>query len=230
GRLRGLAGDSLRRLVGEGLDFADLGSSADRPVRTYSTGMARKTAVALAAMGSPELVVLDEPTAGLDPESVVRLRDAIRARRDAGTAFLVSSHHLSEMETLCSRVGILASGRLLVEGAPSELLAPGPRRYRIEAGDAPAAAREAASLPDVRVSACDGAGVEVELDPSRVPALVRSSGSWRRGGRRSGRCARPGRPWRRPTCGWREGRGPGRAGRRVRRRTSPRHPDDRLII
>ena len=173
GRLRGLGGDELRRSVGEALELADLGASADRPVRAYSTGMARKTAIAVAMMGAPDLVVLDEPTSGLDPASVVRLRETLLARRARGTAFLISSHHLSEMETLCTRVAILSSGKLLAEGAPADLRPKGPRRYRLDVNDSAAATLAAAGLPGCRVVEAADAALEVEMEPGLAAALVR---------------------------------------------------------
>ncbi len=92
-------------------------------VSGYSLGMKQRLGIARALLGSPRLLVLDEPTNGLDPDGMVQMRDLIRslARNDGLTVFL-SSHLLSEVQALCTRVGIIKEGRMQVEGLVSELL------------------------------------------------------------------------------------------------------------
>lgn len=92
-----------------------------RPFRQYSLGMKQRLGVAAALLGDPQVVVLDEPSNGLDPASIVAMRDVVTGLRAAGKAVLLSSHLLSEVELVADRVGVLAAGRLVEEGTPHEL-------------------------------------------------------------------------------------------------------------
>lgn len=104
-------------LDGVGLDVRD----RRRSYRQYSLGMKQRLGVAAALLGSPDVVVLDEPTNGLDPESIVAMRGVVRRLRGEGRAVLLSSHLLSEVELVADRVGVLAKGRLVAEGGVEEL-------------------------------------------------------------------------------------------------------------
>ena len=92
-----------------------------RRYRQYSLGMKQRLGVAAALIGDPEVVVLDEPTNGLDPESIVGMRTVVRELRAAGRAVLLSSHLLSEVEQVADRVGVLSQGKLIAEGSVNEL-------------------------------------------------------------------------------------------------------------
>lgn len=92
-----------------------------RPYRQYSLGMKQRLGVAAALIGDPQVVVLDEPTNGLDPESIVGMRDVVRELRASGRAVLLSSHLLSEVEQVADRVGVLSQGRLIAEGTIDEM-------------------------------------------------------------------------------------------------------------
>lgn len=96
-----------------------------RPFRQYSLGMKQRLGVAAALLGQPPIVVLDEPTNGLDPQSVVDMRRVLRDLRAAGCAVLLSSHLLAEVEQVADRVGVLAKGRLVAEGTVGDLRARG---------------------------------------------------------------------------------------------------------
>jgi ABC-2 type transport system ATP-binding protein len=109
---------------GAALDGLLLGDAVERRVGTYSQGMRQQLAIALALLGAPRLVVLDEPMNGLDPEAVRAVRDLVRRRAQDGTTFVISSHLLHEVETTCNRVAIVRGGRLVVEGRVAELLQP----------------------------------------------------------------------------------------------------------
>ncbi len=85
---------------------------ADRDVRTYSTGMVKRLQLAMALVGRPDVLVLDEPAAGLDPAGIERFRELIAAERDRGAAVLFSSHHLGDVAAVCDRVGFLVDGAL----------------------------------------------------------------------------------------------------------------------
>ncbi len=107
-----------------GLSLEDL----KRPMGGYSKGMKRRILVARALMTKPEVVVLDEPTSGVDVEHAVAIRREIRAQARRGAAVVVSSHNMIEMEALADRVYIISRGRIVAEGSPRELKS----RYGVE--------------------------------------------------------------------------------------------------
>ncbi|MBN6037350.1 ABC transporter ATP-binding protein [Amycolatopsis sp. 195334CR] len=102
--------------VDKALARVGLSGRADDRYRGYSLGMKQRLGVASALLGSPELVVLDEPANGLDPAGMAALRELIRSIRDEGGTVLLSSHLLGEVEQVCDRVGVLHGGRLVFEG------------------------------------------------------------------------------------------------------------------
>jgi ABC-2 type transport system ATP-binding protein len=121
GRLLGLDARAARRRARDLLEAFDLADAAERRLRTYSGGMRRRLDLALALVGDPSVVFLDEPTTGLDPLSRTALWEEVRRLRDAGTAILLTTQYLEEADRLADRVGILADGRLRVEGPPEDL-------------------------------------------------------------------------------------------------------------
>ncbi|MFO0843445.1 MAG: ABC transporter ATP-binding protein [Gemmataceae bacterium] len=136
GRLYGLAGASLKLRIDEVLGFARLSEHADRVVRTFSGGMQRRLNLACALMHAPPLLLLDEPTVGLDVQSRDAVFACLRALRDGGTAMVFTTHHLAEAELLCDRVGIMDQGRLIAAGTPAELCAGAPT-WRVDAAHGP---------------------------------------------------------------------------------------------
>jgi len=120
-RLFGLAGDTLRAAVGRGLDLAGLTDRADDRVQTFSGGMKRRLNIAVALLHGPELVFLDEPTVGVDPQSRNRVFAMVEELRAAGTTLIYTSHQLGEVERLCDRIVILDRGRQVAEGTLAEL-------------------------------------------------------------------------------------------------------------
>ena len=129
-RLAGLEVASWDQHVAAALATADLADSADDRVATYSKGMQQRLGLAVALLGNPILVILDEPTTALDPLGRHELRGIVRGLREQGTSVLLNSHQLSEVEQVCDRVAILDHGRLLAAGSLSELLSPGGVRVR----------------------------------------------------------------------------------------------------
>ena len=103
------------------LDLLDLTESADRLVRTYSGGMRRKLDLGASLVGAPELLLLDEPTTGLDPRSRNDLWDAIRALVAAGTDVLLTTQYLDEADQLAARIAIIDHGKVIAEGTPDDL-------------------------------------------------------------------------------------------------------------
>jgi len=95
------------------LDRVGLGDAGDRRASGYSKGMAQRLALGMALVGDPDLLILDEPSTGLDPHGVRRMREIVREERDRGATVFFSSHILGQVEAVCDRVGILRSGELL---------------------------------------------------------------------------------------------------------------------
>ena len=110
------------------LALAGLDECADRRARTLSGGQARRLDFALALVGDPELIFLDEPTTGFDPAARRAAWDVVRALRDLGKTVVLTTHYLDEAQALADRVAILQGGRILAEGPPDAL---GAARYRV---------------------------------------------------------------------------------------------------
>src|SRR3954470_560349 len=121
------------RAVGEVLSLAGLDEVADQRARVLSGGQRRRLDFALALIGDPELIFLDEPTTGFDPAARRAAWEVIRALRDLGKTVVLTTHYLDEAHALADRVAILKDGRILAEGAPGEL---GAARYRVAWRDA----------------------------------------------------------------------------------------------
>lgn len=113
-----------RRRVEESLDRVGLASVDRRPVRAYSLGMRQRLGLAAALLRSPRLLVLDEPSNGLDPQGIREMRDLLLALSGEGTTVFLSSHLLSEVEQLCTRVGVVDRGRLVLQDELDALRGP----------------------------------------------------------------------------------------------------------
>lgn len=122
GRLAGLEGSALRQRVNELLENFDLAQRGGDKVAVYSKGMKQRMALARALLARPEVLYLDEPTAGLDPESALQVRDLIQSirEREGHTVFLCT-HHLEEAERLCDRLAVMHTGRFLALGSLADL-------------------------------------------------------------------------------------------------------------
>ena len=116
----GMAPRSIDNAVASCLGRVDLADAAIRRVGGFSTGMRQRLGIALAILGRPSVLLLDEPVNGLDPQGIADVRGLIRELRQEGTTILLSSHLLAEIELVCSHVGILDHGRLLMTGPLSE--------------------------------------------------------------------------------------------------------------
>jgi ABC-2 type transport system ATP-binding protein len=121
GRLFGHDSRQAKASAGVVLDLLGLGDSADRLARTYSGGMRRKLDLGASLVGAPELLLLDEPTTGLDPRSRNDLWDAIRDLVAAGTDVLLTTQYLDEADHLANRIAIIDHGKVIAEGTPDEL-------------------------------------------------------------------------------------------------------------
>jgi len=115
-------GEPNRRRVDEALELVGLSSARDKKLSGYSKGMLQRLCIAQALLTEPEFLILDEPTAGLDPYSQWEVRQVVRELRRRGKTLLICSRYLAEVEALCDSVGILQAGRLIQFGAVKELI------------------------------------------------------------------------------------------------------------
>jgi ABC-2 type transport system ATP-binding protein len=121
GRIAGLSSSEAKSRATELLTALSLTDRAKDAVKTYSGGMKRRINLGCALLHKPRLLLLDEPTVGIDPQARLNILEFIRGLRASGTAILYTTHYLEEAETLCQRIGIIDHGRLLAEGTLSEL-------------------------------------------------------------------------------------------------------------
>jgi ABC-type multidrug transport system ATPase subunit len=169
---RGGAWRTRRRRVADALEQVGLGGVGRRPVKAYSLGMRQRLGLAGALLRRPELLVLDEPTNGLDPQGITEVRELLLELHRGGTTVFLSSHLLAEVEQLCSRVGVLDRGRLVLQDELATLTAP----TGSTVVHTPVPDRVRAAL-DGRVSSIDGERVVVRgADPAEVNALLVGAG------------------------------------------------------
>ncbi len=180
GRLYGLGGGALKRRAVELLDRFDLADAADRAVRTYSGGMQRRLDVALGLVHRPEVLVLDEPTTGLDPEARSALwREIDRLADGDGLTVLLTTHYLEEADHLADRLALVDKGKVVAAGTPDEMK----NRLRgdavhVELGsvpdDVPAMRSAMESVPGVREITLEGRRLSARTDhgAAAVPAVL----------------------------------------------------------
>jgi ABC-2 type transport system ATP-binding protein len=120
--VKGIAADAARRRIGELLELVNLTDAAKRPLGGYSGGMRQRVGIAQALLNDPQLLIVDEPTAGLDPEERVRFRNLL-SELSGERIVILSTHIVSDVEAVATSIAILAHGRLLAHGAPETLLA-----------------------------------------------------------------------------------------------------------
>ncbi len=121
GRLRRMPAAEIRRRSAELLELTGLSHVAGKLTGTYSGGMKRRLDLASALMHRPELLILDEPTEGLDPQSRVALWEELERLNASGTTMLLTTHHMQEADRLCSRLAIIDHGQIVVDGSPADL-------------------------------------------------------------------------------------------------------------
>ena len=120
-RLLGMTKRERERRADEMIEIVGMAQAAHRILGTYSKGMQQRIGLAQAFVNEPELVVLDEPTDGVDPVGRVEIREVLLRMRERGTAIFLNSHLLSELETVCDRVAIMLEGTIRRQGTPAEL-------------------------------------------------------------------------------------------------------------
>ncbi len=219
------------RDVDEVVDLAGLREKADAYTRTLCGGQLRRLDFALALVGDPELIFLDEPTTGFDPAARRAAWDVVRSLQDLGKTVLLTTHYLDEAQALCDRVAIVKEGRFVAEGPPASLGA-GSTRYRVTWRDEDGALQTRESddptallhqLTSAALARGDGAARPLRHPPDARGRLPRADGRGRRGRRRDGRRGRGGdRQWLRPrpSPGASTGSSAGCSGATRRRRSS----------
>ncbi len=156
----------------EALAIAGLGTAVDRRVRKYSHGMRQRLAIAQAMLGLPDLLVLDEPTDGLDPPQIREMRGVLRAYADSGRTVLVSSHQLAEVEQTCTDCVVMDRGRLVAQGSVSDLVGAS-TSVALAVDDPPRAAAVARSLGATEI-VTSSEGLTLTLDGTPPAALLRA--------------------------------------------------------
>ena len=163
-------GDSRSR-IGEVLELVELADRAKDKVGGYSHGMRQRLGIAAALLRSPRLLLLDEPTTGLDPAGMRDMRDLVRRLAGEGLTVLLSSHLLGEVEELCNRVAIIQKGRIVYEGSLGELLASAASGYRLRSPEPERARAVCLAQAGVeQVTSVDG-DVRFQADEQSVGAL-----------------------------------------------------------
>ena len=157
--------------LNEALDVADLGQAADRKYKTYSHGMRQRLGLAQALLGNPDLLILDEPTDGLDPQQMRAVRELLGRVAARGTTVLVSSHLLGEVEQICDHVAVMDKGRLIAVGALSDLMDAKTTVY-LEVDDIPRAQWVLDALRGIGKVSPEGGGLAVELAGIERKVLV----------------------------------------------------------
>ena len=140
GKLCGMSGSSLKQRIEELLDLVGLTRARDRQLSGYSKGMLQRIGLAQALIHDPKLLLLDEPTAGVDPIGSKDIRDLIMRLKGMGKTVLLSSHLLAQVQDVCDRIGVLNLGQMILEGDVKSLISD-QRRLSITVQDLPDAAR-----------------------------------------------------------------------------------------
>jgi ABC-2 type transport system ATP-binding protein len=154
------------------LELAGLGEDVHRKVRTYSQGMRQRLAVAQAMLGLPDLLVLDEPTNGLDPPQIREMREALRRYAATGRTVVVSSHLLAEVEQTCTHCLVMHRGRLLAAGPVQELIGAA-SSVSVEVDDVDKAVKVLKPLTGVRgIGTPEGGGLVLDLNGIRPGVAV----------------------------------------------------------
>lgn len=164
GRVQGIGKDDLKRRVGEVLEVVGLADRQDDRTDEYSGGMKRRLNIAIGLLHEPSLLILDEPTVGVDPQSRNAILESVETLATAGMSVLYTTHYMEEAERLCDRIGIVDHGSVIAEGTRRELLArlEESDRVRIEAdGPLVDAAAELRLLHQISSVTVDGGALEI---------------------------------------------------------------------
>jgi ABC-2 type transport system ATP-binding protein len=177
GRLQGLRGKQLSQRIDTVLELIAMSDRAKDPTKEYSGGMKRRLNIAIGLLHQPTLLILDEPTVGVDPQSRNAILESVEALSGEGMAVLYTTHYMEEAERLCDRIAIIDSGRVQAEGTRSELitLVGGVDHIRlVGAGASAATASALRDLSAVEQVAVDGRALTLTVHdaPSAVAGIV----------------------------------------------------------
>jgi len=177
GRLYGLAGEKLAARIQEVLEIIELPERADDRTSTYSGGMKRRLNIGIGLLHQPKLLILDEPTVGVDPQSRHAILASVERLSQEGLAVLYTTHYMEEAERLCDRVGIIDHGRIIAEGTRAELVALVGQRDRIRLkadGHLSEAATAAEKLEGVEEVTVESGGLHLIVSNARalLPRLL----------------------------------------------------------
>jgi ABC-2 type transport system ATP-binding protein len=175
-----LNGATNEAAIDETLKLTELLEAADRPFRTYSLGMKQRLGIAAALLCDPDLIILDEPTNGLDPAGIVEIRSLLRRLAAKGKAVVLSSHQLNEVQRICDRAAIVTGGRIVAEGTVSDLLG-GRQTIRVTVNDLQRAVLIVEQLPWVTSLKAGGDRLEIggaASDPFELSRSLAEGGVW----------------------------------------------------
>ena len=169
--------------IGEALDRVGLLAAAKKRYRNYSLGMKQRLAIAASLLRPRELIILDEPTNGLDPQGTREVRALVRHIAADGTTVFVSSHLLAEVEQICTHVGVMRTGRLVFQGSLPELRRTGAARVIVRTADPEGAVKVLAAigLTDTQAGTDEASAALGDAEPERVCAELVQAGIGVRG-------------------------------------------------
>jgi ABC-2 type transport system ATP-binding protein len=153
------------------LEIADLGGAIRRKVRTYSHGMLQRLALAQVLLNEPDLLLLDEPTTGLDPQEMREIRDLVRKLAQQGSTVFLSSHILAEVEQVCTHAAVMNRGRLVAIGSVGELVGAANNVY-LEVDDTALAMRVLQGIAGIQYATAEPPGISVHLNGLERKKLV----------------------------------------------------------
>lgn len=168
-RLYGLRGSQLRERAEEALSFVGLSDRAKDKPKSFSGGMKRRLNIACAIMHRPQLIIMDEPTVGIDPQSRNHILESVKKLNQLGSTIIYTSHYMEEVEAISTRVGIIDHGRLIASGTKEELLKHlgQDEKLIVEVNDvAPAAIHELQTHPLISMVNTEGQRIEMIMQSS----------------------------------------------------------------
>lgn len=174
-----IIGSMTRRVrrdeIMETLEVVGLKARAFEKVKTFSHGMKQRLGIAQALLTKPEMIILDEPTAGLDPQGMKEVRELIKnlSQEHAMTVFL-SSHLLSEVELVATRMAVINHGEIIAQGSVSELLTKDPTEYALQASPLDSAIKLMGNLSWVEALSAENGKIEVRVEPGRSAELIKA--------------------------------------------------------
>ncbi|MGQ0848324.1 MAG: ATP-binding cassette domain-containing protein [Actinomycetota bacterium] len=171
GRLYGMPSQRLKARVGEVLQVVGLGERADDPTKEFSGGMKRRLNIGIGLLHSPDLLILDEPTVGVDPQSRNTILESVEQLSSAGLAVLYTTHYMEEAERLCDRVGIIDQGEIKAEGTRRDLIQLVGEKDRVKitgSGSLHEIAGKLAGLTGVEEAVVNDAGIDLLVEDAGV--------------------------------------------------------------